>query len=292
MEVEVDNPPTGGKLKLSVKDFGGAGKPIALLHHANGFCAGTWGLVANLLVEKFHVFAIDARGHGDSEGGEVPGDFNWNYFVNDLRTVAQEICERCKVDQIDYGIGSSFGGIITAAAEARGSGLFRRIAMLDPPIHPTEDLVRQFKLNIMAGNPMKEKLVAQTLKRRRSWSTIDEPRSSWRDKGMFVNWSDAAFELYLAECLGQSEDGGVALKCDPAVEAHIFATTGSLEVTDYAAAVQAPVLYVRASTGSVPPAFCRGVVSLFRNGKYEEMLGGHLLPLEVPDSVARRLLKS
>ena len=292
MEVEVDNPPTDGKLKLSVKEFGGAGKPVALLHHANGFCAGTWGLVAKLLIEKFHVFAIDARGHGDSEGGEVPRDFDWDYFVNDLLTVAQEICVRCQVEQIDYGIGSSFGGIITAAAEARQPGLFRRIVMLDPPIHPTAELVQQFKLNIPAENPMKEALVAQTLKRRRSWPTIEEPRSSWRDKNMFVNWSEDAFELYLAECLTQAEDGSVGLKCNPEVEAHIFQTTGSLRVKDYAAAVQASVLYIRATQGNVPSAFCRGIVSLFNDASYEEMFGGHLLPLEVPDTVARRLLKS
>ena len=292
LEVEVDNPPTGGKLKISVKEFGGAGKRVALLHHANGFCAGTWGLVASLLVKKFHVFAIDARGHGDSEGGEVPRDFDWNYFVSDLLTVANEIRKRRRVKQIDYGIGSSFGGIITAAAEARQPGLFRRIAILDPPIHPTSELVARFKLNIAAENPMKSTLVAQTLKRRRNWPSIDEPRSSWRGKGMFANWTDAAFELYLAECLAHAEDGGVALKCDPAVEAHIFETTGSLAVTDYAAAVHAPVLYIRATDGYVPSDFCRGVASLFGNAGYEEMRGGHLLPLEVPETVARRLLKS
>ena len=289
-EVEVENPPTDGKLNLFVKEFGGEGKPVALLHHANGFCAGTWGLVASRLIEKFHVFAIDARGHGDSEGGEVPRDFDWNYFVNDFLTVAREICKKCQVRQIDYGIGSSFGGIITAAAEARQPGLFRRIAMLDPPIHPTAELVERFKLNVAAENPMKDTLVAQTLKRRRNWPSIDEPRSSWRHKGMFAKWSDAAFELYLSECLAWKKGGSVTLKCDPAVEAHIFETTGSLAVTDYAAAVRVPVLYIRASDGNVPEIFCRGIASLFGNATYEEMQGGHLLPLEVPATVARRLL--
>ena len=69
MEVLVDNIPTGKMLKLRLRDFGGQGKPIALLHHANGFCAGTWQLVASKLINQFHVVAIDARGHGESDGG-------------------------------------------------------------------------------------------------------------------------------------------------------------------------------------------------------------------------------
>lgn len=290
MEVVVENRPTGGNLTLSVKEFGGAGKPVALLHHANGFCAGTWALVAEKLTDQFHVFAVDARGHGNSQGGEVPRDFDWNYFVADLVTVAEALIKSCKVEQIDYGIGSSFGGIITAAAEASKPGLFRRIALLDPPIHPTESLVQEFGLEIEAGNPVKSTLVAQTLKRRRAWPSVEEPRASWREKGMFANWSDAAFELYLAECLQHAEDGSVALKCDPAVEAHIFETTGSLAVTDYAANVAAPVLYIRAGEGHVPAEFCQGVVRLFPDATYEELAGGHLLPLEVPDAVAERLL--
>ena len=79
-------------IEIAVTDFGGSG-PLALLHHANGFSSGTWGLVARHLAEHYRVFAIDARGHGDSEGGEVPKDFDWNYFVDDLVAVAKHLCE-------------------------------------------------------------------------------------------------------------------------------------------------------------------------------------------------------
>lgn len=109
---------------------------------------------------------------------------------------------------------------------------------------------------------------------------------------MFANWSESAFELYLSECLARDANGGVSLKCDPAVEAHIFQTTGNLAVTDYAGAVKAPVLYIRASRGNVPADFCRRVARLFPNSSYVEMEGGHLLPLEVPEPLARRLMKS
>ena len=292
MEVLVDNIPTGKMLKLRLRDFGGQGKPIALLHHANGFCAGTWQLVASQLISHFHVVAIDARGHGESDGGEVPRDYDWQFFVDDLVAVANQICEEYKVSQIDYGVGSSFGGIITAAAEASQPGLFRRLAMFDPPIFPTDKLIKKHGLSFSTENSTQATLVAQTLKRRRTWSGLDEPREAWRNKGMFVGWSDSAFELYLAECLAVADDGSVSLKCDPSVEAHIFETTGSLDVSDYAHKVKAPLLYIRASEGHFSAEFCRVVAKLFPMGRYEEMSGGHLLPLEVPDRVANCLLKN
>jgi pimeloyl-ACP methyl ester carboxylesterase len=280
----------GENINIAGWDFGGSGKPIALLHHANGFCGGTWELVAQQLTDRYHVIAIDARGHGDSGAGNVPEDYRWKYFVDDLLAVANSLLRGSKNKQIAYGIGSSFGGIITAEAEAKQPGLFKRLALLDPPIHPTEPLVSRFGLDIEATNPVKSTLVAQTLKRRKQWPTIAEPRSSWRHKGMFAAWSDAAFELYLAECLREAVDGVVSLKCDPQVEAHIFETTGSLDVLQYAPFVDAPVLYVRAATGHVPAEYCREIAGLFRNSQYEEIDGGHLLPLEVPSAVVDRLV--
>ena len=53
-------------IEIAGLDWGGDG-PIALLNHANGFCAATWGLVAGKLCERFRVVGIDARGHGDSD---------------------------------------------------------------------------------------------------------------------------------------------------------------------------------------------------------------------------------
>ena len=283
--------PCADEIRIRGWDFGGEGKPLALLHHANGFCGGTWSLIATRLTANYHVFAIDARGHGDSEAGVVPQDYDWDFFVDDLIGVANQLTANYRQDCIEFGIGSSFGGIITAAAEARVPGLFRHIALLDPPIHPTKELVQRFNLDIDLFNPRKGNLIKQTLKRRVNWRSIDELRKSWTGKGMFANWSVEAFELYLAECLSLEADGSVHLKCDPRLEAHIFETTGSLDVLTYAPYVEAPVLYARASAGHVPAAYCRKVSGLFPRGEYTELAGGHLLPLEAPKETGEVLLQ-
>ena len=89
--------------------------------------------------------------------------------------------------------------------------------------------------------------------------------------------------------MGDQPDGSVALKCPPEVEAHIFQTTGSLGVLDYAPRVDVPVLLVHAATGFFPEEFFRLITTLFPQGEFAQIDGGHMLPLEVPDLVVARL---
>ncbi|MEZ5559170.1 MAG: alpha/beta hydrolase [Pseudomonadales bacterium] len=279
----------GRDVTINVRDYGGTG-PVALLHHANGFSAGTWALVADRLIDHFRVFAIDARGHGDSDATGATDDPDLSCFVRDEIAVAQALCRRCGTRQIAYGVGSSFGGVVTAVAAARRPGLFERIAMLDPPIFSTPELKKRFDFAAPTENEWQGPPIEQTKRRRAHFPSLDEARASWRTKGMFAQWPDTAFELYLAECLRPAADGGVELKCSPLVEAHVFAANDNMDVLDYAPAVAIPVLYVRARKGFFPAAFCEGVSRLFPDCRYDEIDGGHLLPLEAPDAVVDRLL--
>jgi len=281
----------GHDVTINIRDFGGSG-PVALLHHANGFSAGTWTFVARKLNRHFHVFAIDARGHGDSDAAGATEGVDLSCFVSDETAVAKALCTRCEVPKIAFGIGSSFGGIVTAMAEASRPGLFERIALLDPPIIPTPALYRHLGLPVPAGQEEKKRPpTEQTRRRRAHFPSLDDARASWRTRGMFASWPDDAFELYLAECLRPAADGGVELKCAPSVEAYVFEATDNLNVLDYAPAVEVPVLYARAGKGFFPAEYCKRVARLFPDCRYEEIDGGHLLPLEAPDATVDRLLE-
>lgn len=286
-----NNSPAGGEITIAGWDFGGSG-PLALLHHANGMCAALWALVAARLSERYRVFAVDARGHGDSDCLTVPDDYHWDYFVDDLTGVAQALKAEFGQDHIALGVGSSFGGIVTAAAQSR-TDLYERIFMLDPPIHPNEDMVKRLGLEgQVVISSEREGLVAQTLRRRSVWPSRDEARAAWRDKPLFSTWQPEAFDIYLDEGMGDAEDGTVYLKCDPSVEAHIFQTTGSLNVLDFAHQVDVPVTLAHAGQGFFPEIFFREVTALFPHNRFVQVDGGHMLPLEVPDLVADLLLET
>ncbi len=276
--------PSGLRDSISISgwDWGGSG-PLALLNHANGLCAATWALVAEELRSRYHVVAIDARGHGDSDDLPAPEGYVWNYFVADLYAVAQALLQETGAAQIAYGIGNSFGGIIAAATEGAHPGLFERVAMLDPPIHPTPELLEEIGVDMPPeAVERRETLVGRTLNRRATWPSRDAVREAWLGKPMFDGWLPQAFELYLNEGFRDLENGQVTLKCPPAVEASIFETTGSINMFEVAATLELPVLLVHASKGIFPAQIFHKLANTFPNGTYLDMPAGHLLPLEVP----------
>jgi pimeloyl-ACP methyl ester carboxylesterase len=284
----VENP-DGGTAIIRGLDFGGNG-PLAVLSHANGLCAAPWESVAMRLTSRWHVIALDARGHGDSDPPPALDGSIWDIFVSDLIAVTSQLLEEHGQSRIDYGIGSSMGGIVTAVAEARQPGLFRRIAMLDPPIHPTPGVIEALNLDLDPGSPRNgSSLVEQTRRRRAIWPSREAARAAWRDKPMFAAMSDRAFELYVQEALADQDDGSVVLKCDPAVEAHVFETTNSLDVLDYGPKVSAPVLLVHAERGHFPLSLYESLSTVFPNCTLTRLPAGHLLPLEAPQLTAEAL---
>ena len=240
--------------------------------------------------DTYRVVAIDARGHGDSDAPDAPEGYVWDFFVSDLAGVATQLLAETGQPQIAYGIGNSFGGIVTAAAEARHPGLFGRIAMLDPPIHPPPALIQQLGLDIPDA-PVPTMRGAQARRRTAVWPSRTTVRSAWQDKPMFSTWVSRAFDLYLEEGFRDRPDGTVELKCSPEVEATIFDTTGSLDSFDVAPAVQAPVLLARARDGFIPAAVFEYLAGRYPNCRLEAVDSGHLMPLEAPELTARTLLR-
>ena len=284
--------PTPGDVEIAGWDFGGQGD-LALLQHANGMCAAVWAPVAVALREHFRVIALDCRGHGDSQGLTVPEDYAWTMLIADIEQVAKAILEEKGESRFALALGSSFGSILLAGTEAKCPGLFERVVMLDPPIHPTVELLEKMGVEMpVQPESQRDQLVAQTLKRKYVWPSRDAARSAWRSKPLFAPWQDSAFDLYLNAGMRDLPDGSVELKCHPTVEAHIFSSTGSFGLFDYAPAVQAPVELVHAMRGHFPGDFYAAIATVFPNGRLHRMDAGHMLPLEVPEAVVKLVLET
>jgi pimeloyl-ACP methyl ester carboxylesterase len=268
-------------IEIAVQDWGGDG-PLALLHHANGFCAALWAPVAERLRERFHVVAMDARGQGDSglppEGAGAEA-FAWPTLRDDLLGVARTVLDETGHAQIALGLGHSFGGTLTLAAAAEVPSLFGRLLLVDPVIFPllTPDEARQRSDD--------KGLVARSRKRRHVWPDRPSARAFFAERELFADWTPRALDLYVEEGLRDRANGEVELKCSGEVEAHIFGSGHTLDIFDAAPRVEAPVRILWAQRGSFPLEIYHGLVSTMRAASIETVDAGHLVPMEQPDIV-------
>jgi pimeloyl-ACP methyl ester carboxylesterase len=83
--------------------------PLILLH-ATGFLARLWEPVAEKLAARFDVYALDMRGHGDSDKPPPEDDnYHWRNLVADLRG----FCDAMSLRGVPI-VGHSSGGAAAA----------------------------------------------------------------------------------------------------------------------------------------------------------------------------------
>ena len=114
-------------VRLSVRDFGGDGQPVLLLHGLAGH-AEEWAETASWLTIDHRVVALDARGHGRSE--RVPADVSRAAVVADAAAVVEELGLGPVVV-----VGQSVGGVTAISLAARRASLTRGLVVVDagPP---------------------------------------------------------------------------------------------------------------------------------------------------------------
>jgi pimeloyl-ACP methyl ester carboxylesterase len=125
---------TGAHGNRLAADVAGEAGPPAMLLHGGGQTRHAWRLTADALADAgWTAYAIDQRGHGDSEWVKT-GDYDFADFAADAATVADAIAERHGARPA--AIGASLGGIasLTAEGEAirtRGRSVFSALILVD-----------------------------------------------------------------------------------------------------------------------------------------------------------------
>jgi pimeloyl-ACP methyl ester carboxylesterase len=270
-------PETG--VEIALLDWGGAG-PLALLHHANGFCAGVWGPVAEGLRRHFRVVAMDARGHGDSSVPEGGDFYRWELFGRDLVGVAKVIAAEHPGGRVALGLGHSFGGTAFLMASAAEPSLIDRIALLDPVIRLPPAAV-----GAAARAGRNHALAAGARRRRHVWPSREAARASWSRKALFANWDPRTLDLYAAEGLRDRPDGRVELKCSGEVEGTIFESGLDFDSLAVARRVTVPALIVHALRGDFPRRIHADLADALSDARLREADAGHLIPMQRPDLV-------
>src|SRR5207248_10679015 len=110
-------------LRLHVLDWGGDGRPPLLLLHGFTGHAHAWDSLAIALQPHFHVLALDARGHGDSDPAEV---YDAAGAFRDLSSVVDQLGVRALTL-----VGLSMGGRNAMYFAAKRPEMVERLVVLD-----------------------------------------------------------------------------------------------------------------------------------------------------------------
>ncbi len=119
-------------MRLHFLEWGQLDAPAVLLLHGGNQSAHSWDLTSLHLSDNFHVFALDQRGHGDSEWSR-----DVDYSIAARAADALAFIEDQKLDS-PMVIGHSMGGAVSMRLTVSEPSVVRRLVLVDigPELSP------------------------------------------------------------------------------------------------------------------------------------------------------------
>jgi pimeloyl-ACP methyl ester carboxylesterase len=276
--------PSSDGVAVAVHELGGApDAPPLLVSHATGFHAHCYAPAARRLADRFRVFGLDYRGHGDTpapDGWRV----DWSRFGDDALSVARAIAP----DGGLVGVGHSMGGSALLMAAHREPGLFDRLVLFEPIAIPDTE----------PRPPMDDHpIVLGALRRRQTFDSYDDAIENYRDKLPLSVMTPEVLRAYVEHGFRPivGDDGtpsGVEIVCTSDIEAGIFARSRDNGVWDLLPEITTPTTIV---TGFIdeqqPSGRCGAIAERLPTSRYVDIPHqSHLGPFSHPEEFADLVL--
>ena len=117
-----------GEIRLAVRDYGGAGQPVVLVHGGPGPNLTSWDELPPRLTGRFRAIVYDQRGHGRSDDA---ADYSYASLAGDIQAIVEALR---LADPIV--VGHSWGGWIAMAYAATSQECAGAVAV-DGPLKET-----------------------------------------------------------------------------------------------------------------------------------------------------------
>lgn len=268
-------------ITLHLLDWGNNGPPL-LLAHSTFLCARSWAPMVASLADRFHVMALDLRGHGDSDKPEE--GYTWDLMAADLAGVMEALDL-----QDTLLVGHSRGGGVTILGAALQAHRVKSVVLIEPtiPFRRTADAPR--------GQNERAGLNDRARRRRAVWLDRQTIFDSYSQRDTFAGWRPEALWAYLDGGFRNREDGQVELKCTPEIEAAYYEATISVDPWEMVARMTFPVLLVAGETSWVAGRGAAQVErfrSIIPHVKYKVVQeAGHFIPQQKPEETARLVVQ-
>ena len=259
-------------VRLHYLDWGGDGPPMLFIH-PTGFHAHVWDSYVAHFRDRFRCYAVDTRGHGDSDR---PGVYNWDAMAGDIVAL---------VDALDLreitGVGHSGGGTSIAVLAGRRPERMRRAVLIDPIF---------IFLDLRRAGVSENRLEMASRKRRMVWPSRQAMIESYGGRPPFNAWLPENLANYVNYGVYDQPDGTVILKMPGEHEAEVFHQAAfGLDPEEILRAIRCPTLVVAgAESEAFPHDRAERTVSLLAQGDLHSIPGeGHFAPFSrTPDVIA------
>jgi pimeloyl-ACP methyl ester carboxylesterase len=197
-------------------DFGGVGANLHFLH-ANGYPPECYQPLIDLLKTDFHVTGMHLRPLWPRSQPKEIGA--WQPFSDDFLLFLDEQ----KLSPI-IAVGHSMGAIISMRTALRRPDHFRALVLIDPVLFVPRFIATYNLVKAIGLGYKLHPLIAGALKRRRHFDDLDSLFNSYRRKGVFRYFDDAALQAYIEGISKPAAGGGFDLTYSPEWEARIYYT--------------------------------------------------------------------
>jgi pimeloyl-ACP methyl ester carboxylesterase len=239
---------------IAVREYGGTGRTILLLHGLMGR-ASTWWRASRWLADHGRVVALDARAHGDSVA-PTPAPWATERFVMDVTEV---------VDALSLGpavvIGHSMGGLHGWELAAARPDLVERLVV--------EDMAPDHRGRTPAPWVSWFEAMPET------FESLAAVRNAF-------GWPRPSVGEYLTECVREGPDG-YRLLTSHATAAAIAAEWGERDFWDSVRRVDCPTLLLEAEESPIASGQMATMATLMPRARHVRVPGtGHLVHDDAP----------
>ncbi len=249
---------TSQGVKIHYLDWGNAGAPTLLLLHGTRDHARSWDFTARALADRWHVIAMDLRGHGDSEWSP-DGAYLLPYHLLDML----ELVELLGTEPVTV-VAHSFGGNVIARYAGIYPERIRKIVFVDS-LGPTPDNYGNWGRQgpVSRSREWIAQRRAAMVTPPRHFAAIEDGAARMRKTNPQLS---AAQAYHLASHGMRREAGGLVWKFDPRVSMFApedFAVQGSF----YWREITAPTLIIYGAKSWTSDPVVDGRAAFFQNAR-------------------------
>lgn len=270
---------TANRLRHHLLEWG-AGERLVLLLHGFLEHAHVWELVGpRLAAAGWHVYALDWRGHGDSEWIGAGGYYHFADYVADLDGVVRQLGGRPAL--VAHSMGGNAAVLYAGTAPQRVRALVSIEGLGPPDVGP--EAARERYAQWLAD-------LERTAARPRPTFSLAAAAERLRER--YPRMSDAAIAL-LAEHGTRPEHGARAWKFDPLHQTRAPQPYSVAQARPFWTAVACPVLYVEGDESllRLPEADLGERLAALRAARAVIRGSAHHPHLEQPAALAALLLE-